>query len=96
MVASTSKMAYQQLIDTNKLSPARRRVVEILEEYGKPMTRAEISQYSYMFPTPKAYPLQSICGRVNELIEMGALLEDGTTRKCSVTGSTAKVVRLMK
>jgi len=96
MTAHTSMLAYQQLLATNSLSPARRRVVEILEEHGKPMTRAEISQYSYMYPTPKAYPLQSICGRVNELIEMGALLEDGSTKRCSVSKNTAKLVKLAK
>jgi len=93
MTAHTSQMAYQQLLATNALSPARQAIVRTLEEMDKrPMTRAEIAKYSYM--SGREYPINSVCGRVKELIEMGVLLEDGTTKKCSVTHNTAKLVRL--
>ncbi len=43
MTAHTSMMAYQQLLATNALSPARQAIVRTLEEMDKrPMTRAEI------------------------------------------------------
>ena len=95
MTAQTSMMAYQQLLATNALSPARQAIVKTLEEMDcRPMTRAEISKYSDM--SGKYYPINSVCGRVKELVDMGVLLEDGTTKKCSVTGQTAKLVRLAK
>ena len=49
-------------------------------------TRSEMAERMHM-------RLSSVCGRVNELIEMN-YLEDGERRKCSVTGRSAHVVRI--
>ena len=92
MTAQTSRLAYQQLIEANGISPARRAIVLALEELDRPLTRWEIQKYLEM--SGYSYQINSITPRVNELIELGIILEDGTTKKCSVTHKTAKLVRL--
>ena len=49
-------------------------------------TRSEIARAS-------GIPLQSVCGRVNELVAAGRL-EHGPRRNCSITGNGANPVRL--
>jgi len=94
MTAHTSMMAYQQLIATNKLSPARQAIVLALEEMARPLTRWEIQKYLEMSGYP--YKINSVTPRVNELVQMGVILEDGSTKKCSVTFNTSKILRLAK
>lgn len=95
MTAQTSLLAYQQMIASNQLSPARSAIVSALEEMGIPLTRWEISKYLEM-SNSKYHRINSVCGRVNELVKLGVILEDGDTKKCSVTFNTAKTLRLSK
>ena len=94
MTAHTSMMAYQQLIASNGLSPARQAIVLALEEMERPLTRWEIQKYLEL--SGYSYKINSVTPRVNELVQMGVILEDGTTKKCSVTGQTAKLIRLAR
>ena len=93
-IAQTTRLAYQILIETNGISPARRAVVLALEEMQQPLTRWEIQKYLEM--SGYGYQINSITPRVNELVSMGILTEDGSTKSCTVTHNTAKVVRLAK
>lgn len=95
MTATTSQIALARLYAEGKLSPARMAIVHVLQEYGKPMTRAEISHYTYMDDSVKFYPINSVCGRVFELLEAGILIEEGQ-KKCSMTGQTANLLRLAR
>jgi hypothetical protein len=67
------------------LSAGQRRVMDVIRP-GVDFTRAEIAHASGM-------PLQSICGRVNELVTAGRL-ENGPRRICSRTGNAANPLRL--
>jgi len=93
--AHTSHMALARLYEEGKLSPARQAIIHVLKEYGKPMTRAEISHYTYMDGSIKHYPINSVCGRVYELLEAQILIEEGT-KKCSITGQTSNLLRLAR
>lgn len=85
-VADTSIDAYRSLTvgDLSKGQAAVMRVIGERLDY----TRAEIAALA-------GIPLQSVCGRVNELVAAG-LLENGPRRLCSKTGNAAKPLRLPK
>ena len=67
------------------LSAGQRRVMDVIRP-GLDFTRAEIAHAA-------GVPLQSVCGRVNELVTAGRL-ENGPRRICSRTGNPANPVRL--
>ena len=85
-VADTSIDAYRAHT-ARDLSEGQRRVMRVVDlNMPDGFTRAEISAFSGM-------PLQSVCGRVNELIA-AKVLEHGPRRNCSITGNGANPVRL--
>ena len=85
-VADTSIDAYRAHT-VRDLSEGQRLVMAVVRfTRGVDFTRAEISATSGM-------PLQSVCGRVNELVTAGRL-EHGPRRLCSITSNPANPVRL--
>lgn len=86
-------MAYHELKTNGELPPARHAVVLVLQHYPQGLTRAQISHYTSKTPGIRYYPINSVCGRVNELLESHILVEDGI-RKCPITGKSAKIVKL--
>lgn len=82
MVRQTSREALQKYVAAGKDKTHRARI--LLWLVGHRGTRAEIS-------VATGISLQSVCGRVNELIGLDQAQEIGRAT-CSVTGSTAMVV----
>lgn len=85
-VADTSLDAYRDHRDSGELGAQQRKVMLFFHTKGGEHTRAELAERVPM-------RLSSVCGRVNELIEMGYLAE-GPRRRCSVTGRNAHPVKL--
>lgn len=83
-VADTSLDAYRSH-SVRDLSAGQARVMACIRP-GLDFTRAEIAHASGM-------ALQSVCGRVNELVSAGRL-EDAPRRLCSRTGNASRPVRL--
>lgn len=84
-VAFTSRLAYDELKDSGNLGKQKRAVLAAVRP-GLFYTRSELSELTGL-------PINCICGRVRELLDEGRL-EEGKARQCSVTGHTAKTVRL--
>lgn len=83
-VADTSLDAYRAHT-ARDLTEGQARVMAYIRP-GVDFTRSEIAQSIGM-------PLQSVCGRANELVE-AKKLEHGPRRNCSITGNGANPVRL--
>lgn len=83
-VADTSIDAYRNL-SVGDLSRGQAAVMRVIGE-RLDYTRAEIAALAGL-------PLQSVCGRVNELVAAGKL-ENGPRRLCSKTGNPSNPVRL--
>jgi DNA-binding MarR family transcriptional regulator len=76
-VASTSKQAYEEHILSGKLGMQATLIYHAMKP-GVSYSRRELSSYI-------GIDLSSVCGRVNELLEMG-LIEEGSKRKCIISG----------
>ena len=88
-VADTSLRAYDSLRERGELTNGQRRVMLVFHRYPQEtFTRAELSQRS-------SIPLQTCCGRVRELLDMG-YLEELTARPCTVTGNPSHPLRIPK
>lgn len=85
-VADTSLDAYREHRDSGELGAQQRKVMLFFHTKGGEHTRSELAEKIPM-------RLSSVCGRVNELVEMGYLV-DGPRRACEVTGNPAHVVKL--
>jgi hypothetical protein len=83
-MSDTSLDAYRSH-SVRALSAGQRRVMDVIRP-GVDFTRAEIAHAA-------GVPLQSVCGRVNELVTAGRL-ENGPRRICSRTGNAANPLRL--
>jgi hypothetical protein len=84
-VASTSIEAYIEHKDTGKLGKQASNILEKMVP-AKDYSRKELARLT-------GFELSSICGRVNELLEMG-MLEELAPRKCSITGKNIHPVKL--
>ena len=83
-VADTSVEAFH---DTKPQHPRQQtRILAMLERSGRPMTRGEIAAIS-------GIALSAVCGRVNELVKVGSLIELDR-RQCRITGRSAHPVGL--
>jgi hypothetical protein len=82
-VAFTSIDAYKEHKAQGKVGTQAQHILDFLA-FGKDYSRREISGLTGL-------ELSSVCGRVNELLEIGALKEV-IPRKCKVTGKTIKPV----
>lgn len=85
-VRDTSLDAYVEHGDSGQLGRQQWFLMMWFHRTGKQYTRRELAEETGML-------LSSICGRVNELIELG-YLEDAPRRPCQVTGKSAHVVRV--
>lgn len=86
-VADTSIERYKALVAEGVVTRCQAAILHKLEE-GTEYTRAEISEMTKL-------PINSVCGRVHELIHEVKRLEEGSKRACKVTGNTAHTVRLV-
>ena len=82
-VAFTSVDAYKEHKAAGKVGTQAQHILDFLA-FGKDYSRREIAGITGL-------ELSSVCGRVNELLEVGALKEV-PPRKCKVTGKTIKPV----
>lgn len=85
-VATTSIQAYNQMKDSGNLGKQKRLVLAVIRP-GLQYTRSELAAFTGL-------PINCICGRVRELLDEERLVEANRPRVCSVTGHTAKTVRL--
>lgn len=86
-VQETSVAIYKRLIAEGEVSRQQAAILCRMVP-GEDYTRAELSELSKL-------PINAICGRVFELVNESHLLEDGENRACTITGNTAKTVRLV-
>ena len=84
-VRDTSLAAYDAL----DLTQGQTKIMRFLSEntYRCDWTRGEIAKYG-------GFPIQSVCGRVNELLAQGRLTEQERVRPCRVTGNSAHPVSI--
>lgn len=85
-IADTSIDAYDEHRESGRLGEQQRRLMEWLHLNPGEYTRSELAKRT-------GIRLSSICGRVNELIELGYLEEAGR-RECSETGRSAHPIRI--
>jgi predicted transcriptional regulator len=83
-VANTSIEAYDAHKAAGKVGAQANMILGIMNS-SQNYSRREIARLA-------GIELSSVCGRVNELLEVGLLVED-PKRKCSVTGKTINPVR---
>lgn len=69
-VSDTSKKAYAEIIVSGTRQTLRQKVLGIIMAYPQ-LSRGEIAQRF-------GITLQSVCGRVNELLKVGEIKETGT------------------
>lgn len=75
-VSTTSREAYKEHRDTGKLGQQAQRILTAMID-GQGYSRRELAR-------AMGLELSSVCGRVNELLQVGLLVE-GEARRCSVT-----------
>jgi hypothetical protein len=83
-VRQTSLDALYKLEQSGKGAEQRTKVLRFMINNGGYFTRAELSKRTGL-------PINSICGRVNELLKLKMIFETGR-RKCRVTGNHSLVV----
>ena len=84
MVRTTSIIAYDQLKSEGKELTQTQRILKLINEENKPMSRKEISAVT-------GYEINAISGRVNTLLKEGKIKEVAK-RKCKITKKTIKPV----
>ena len=88
MIATTSAIAYDEIKADGTVRTQTAVIINALFIHG-PMTRREISAVTGIEPG-------AVAGRVNELIKVELLADDGEKRDCKITGRLAKVVNLLR
>jgi hypothetical protein len=78
-VADTSIQAYKEHQAQGKTTTQATSIYRIMQP-GKDYSRRELVAVTLI-------ELSSVCGRVNELLQLG-LLKEGKKRKCRITGKT--------
>jgi hypothetical protein len=79
MIASTSVLAYKEHQATGKTGTQCSYIFDCMQ-FNKDYSRRELAKLTGL-------ELSSVCGRVNEMLELGMLQENGS-RKCEITGKT--------
>lgn len=82
-VAQTSINAYREHRASGKVGAQAKAILDFMN-LGESYSRRELHVLTGL-------ELSSICGRVNELLEMG-MLKEGSKRKCMVTKKTISPV----
>jgi len=86
-VSETSIQSYNELEKTGKQQTQQERILDVVFEYGNQnLTSRDIAQIA-------GIERSSVCGRLNELCELGVLTSDEFIR-CSITGKWVSVYRL--
>lgn len=89
MVRDTSWKAYQDILRGGIAATQAEKVLQAINYYPENgLTRAELSTYLSM-------PINSVCGRVNELLKAEVIYVAGTG-KCSVTGRTVETLKVVE
>lgn len=84
--ADTSVDAYHEHRESGELGAQQKKIMLWFHANGGEHTRSELSSRLGM-------RLSSVCGRVNELVEMKYLVE-GPRRPCRMTGRSAHPVKI--
>ena len=84
-VRATSVQAYRQIEKEGKVATQSQFILDIMKDHPEGLIRQEISERGML-------PINAVCGRVNELIKAGILMEDGR-RKNLKTGKSSMVVK---
>lgn len=82
-VAETSIVAYKEHRATGKVGSQAMSIFESME-FNKDYSRRELVKLTGL-------ELSSVCGRVNEMLQIG-MIQEVDQRKCSITGKTIKPV----
>lgn len=82
--ATTSIAAYREIKRDGTLSAQQARIMAVIA-HGMDYSRRELA-------TLAKVELSAVCGRVNELVEDGYLIE-GASRPCRITGKTIHPVK---
>lgn len=82
----TSIAAFHELQTGKHLNRLEQQVVNFLADSSRPASRSMIADGTGL-------AINSVCGRVNELIKRG-ILEDAGKMRCSVTGRTVHAVQI--
>lgn len=85
-VADTSLDAYRDHRNSGELGAQQKKVMLFFHMKGGEYTRSELAEKIPM-------RLSSVCGRVNELVKLGYLVE-ASRRPCNVTGVNAHPLKL--
>ena len=83
VIAETSVIAYKEHKASGKVGSQAIKIFDKIE-FHKDYSRRELAQLTGL-------ELSSICGRVNEMLQVG-MLKEVSSRKCRVTGKTVKPV----
>ncbi len=96
MVTETSLKAYYALVMSGEDNKQRHRIMRHMLAVGRPVTRHEIADsYFCVRPGPRALdegkviPLQSVCGRVRELLDK-QVIEVVREGKCPITDNSSE------
>ena len=81
---TTSLIAYDGLKSEGKELTQKQRILKLINEENKPMSRKEISAVT-------GYEINAISGRVNTLLKEGKIKEV-SRRRCKITKKTIKPV----
>lgn len=82
-VAETSIIAYKEHRATGKVGSQALSIFDAME-FHKDYSRRELVAVTGL-------ELSSVCGRVNEMLQVG-MLKEVSSRKCKITGKTIKPV----
>lgn len=87
MIKQNSMLAYIGIQQNGKAKSMRGKVYQAIF-HNPGMTRAELANNT-------SISINSICGRVRELLDCGAITE-GESKECSITGNTAATLNVVR
>ena len=88
MVKDTSWQAYQEILRGGVAVKQAEKVLQVINYFPEGVTRAQLAQGMSM-------PINSVCGRVNELLKAEVIYVSGTG-KCPVTGRTVEMLKVVE
>lgn len=88
MVKDTSWQAYQEILRGGVAVKQSEKVLQTINYYPSGVSRATIARAMGM-------PINSVCGRVNELLKAEVIYVSGTG-KCPVTGKTVEMLKVVE
>lgn len=88
MVKHTSWQAYQDILRGGVAKKQAEEVLQTINFYPEGVSRAVVAQ-------AMGLPINSVCGRVNELLKAEVIYVAGTG-KCPVTGRTVELLKVVE